>query len=219
MGNARKLRKKYHGPSHPWQKTRIEEEKKVIFDFGLLNKRELWRANSLLKRYADFAKKLISATGDQADKERTQLLQRLQRMGLLGDGAKLDDVLTLTPRDLLERRLQTQVVRKGLARTTKQARQFVTHEHIMVNGKTISSPSYIVLREEESSLAFRGNSVLVNPEHPERVTVTKTGEVKTKETKAKPSEDEIPEIPEEEVEVKIEDDTVEPETAAPEAAK
>ncbi len=213
MGNIKKSRKTYHGPSHPWQKARIEEEKKILFEFGLVNKREIWKANSILKKYSDFAKTLISATGIQADKERTQLLQRLQRMGLLMAGAKLDNVLTLTPRDLLERRLQTQVVRKGLARTTNQARQFVTHEHIMVNGKTINSPSYLVLREEENGLAFRMNSTLVNPDHAERVVVAKSGEVKiTKKTETKPADEdlaEVPEIPDEEIVVKIEEDVAE----------
>ncbi|HEY3501760.1 MAG TPA: 30S ribosomal protein S4 [Actinocatenispora sp.] len=43
---------------------------------------------------------------------------------------------------LLERRLDAVVLRSGLARTIYQARQFVTHRHITVNGRRVDRPSY-----------------------------------------------------------------------------
>lgn len=43
---------------------------------------------------------------------------------------------------LLELRLQTAVYRLGYAKTIFQARQMVTHQHIMVNGKLVDIPSY-----------------------------------------------------------------------------
>lgn len=45
---------------------------------------------------------------------------------------------------LLESRLDNVVFRMGLARTRREARQIVDHEHVMVNGKQINIPSYIV---------------------------------------------------------------------------
>jgi len=45
---------------------------------------------------------------------------------------------------LLERRLDNVVYRLGIACTRRQARQFVTHGHILVNGKVVDIPSYQV---------------------------------------------------------------------------
>ena len=44
----------------------------------------------------------------------------------------------------LERRLDNVVFRMGLARTRREARQVVGHKHVMVNGKTVNIPSYLV---------------------------------------------------------------------------
>jgi small subunit ribosomal protein S4 len=45
---------------------------------------------------------------------------------------------------LLERRLDNVVYRLGFASTRRQARQFVVHGHILVNGKKLNVPSYLV---------------------------------------------------------------------------
>jgi small subunit ribosomal protein S4 len=45
---------------------------------------------------------------------------------------------------LLERRLDNVVYRLGFARTRPQARQFVTHGHVSVDGRRVSVPSYLV---------------------------------------------------------------------------
>ena len=45
---------------------------------------------------------------------------------------------------LLERRLDNVVYRLGFASTRRQARQFVVHGHILVNGKKVNIPSYLV---------------------------------------------------------------------------
>lgn len=46
--------------------------------------------------------------------------------------------------EMLESRLDALVLRSGFARTIAQARQFVVHRHIMVNGKRIDRPSFRV---------------------------------------------------------------------------
>ncbi|MSP14484.1 MAG: 30S ribosomal protein S4 [Chloroflexi bacterium] len=53
---------------------------------------------------------------------------------------------------LLERRLDNVVYRLGFARTRPQARQFVNHGHILVNGKRVDIPSFLVVVGQEISL-------------------------------------------------------------------
>lgn len=45
---------------------------------------------------------------------------------------------------LLERRLDNVIFRMGLGRTRREARQVVGHKHVLVNGKCVSIPSYLV---------------------------------------------------------------------------
>jgi len=173
MGDPRKFKSKYSGPGHPWQRARLEEERVLVREYGLSTKRELWKINSKLKDFATQAKRLIALRTVQAELEKKQLLDRVARLGLLPAGAKLDDVLALTVKDLLNRRLQTLVLKKGLARTPMQSRQFIVHEHVMVGPRKITAPSYLVPIVEEALVSFVANSSLANPEHPERAIKTK----------------------------------------------
>jgi len=191
MGDPKKQRKKYSTPSHPWQKVRIEEEKKHVDEFGLKNKREIWKMNSLLKNFTHQAKRLITLSTVQAEKEQKQFLKRLYSMGLISEAAKIEDVLSLTLRDVMKRRLQTKVFEKSLARSVNQARQFITHKHIRVGEYAVTSPSYIVARTEEDSIAFVPNSALGSPDHPERVAVD-ASEAKKKSPPKKASEERAP---------------------------
>lgn len=168
MGDPRKIRRSFLRPGHPWQKERIEQENEVLKEYGLKNKTEIWKTTSLLRTFANQAKKLIAATKQQAQRERTQLLQRLQRLGLLPPDAKIDGVLGITMKNVLERRLQTLLVRKGLAKTMNQARQFITHEHILVGNKKITRPSYLVSVTEEPAVTFATTSALTSADHPAR---------------------------------------------------
>jgi len=168
MGDPRKFRSKYSRPGHPWQRARLETEKVIKKEYGLKNKKELWKAVSKLKRFQEIAKKLVAAQGAQAELEKGQILQRVARLGLLPAQSKLDDILALTVKDLLNRRLQTFVLKKGMARTPSQARQYIIHEHVIINGKTVNAPSYIVPLAEEGQIMFLAKSSLANPEHPER---------------------------------------------------
>lgn len=168
MGDPKKQRKKYSKPGHPWQLTRIEEEKALYKEYGFKNKKEIWKHVSFLRGATGQAKKLVTLSGEQADKERALLLDRLKRYGLLSQDAALDAILSISLRDVLERRLQTIVYKKSLANSVNQARQFITHEHIRVGDTVITSPSYLVPLKEETMISFRENSSLQDPEHPER---------------------------------------------------
>ncbi|MCX6707238.1 MAG: 30S ribosomal protein S4, partial [Candidatus Woesearchaeota archaeon] len=111
---------------------------------------------------------------------------------LAADVNSLDPILDLTLRDILERRLQTQVYKKCLARTVEQARQFIVHGHITVGGRKVTAPSYLVAAQEEMTLAFSANSTLNNIDHPERYPGgQKTPEHTEKENAKKKRKDEI----------------------------
>jgi small subunit ribosomal protein S4 len=168
MGDPRKIRSKYARPASPWQATRIAEEQALLDDYGLKNKTEVWKLDAKLKSFTRQAKHLIAARGSQADLEKGQLITRLAKLGLVQPGAKLDDVLGLTVKDFLERRLQTLLVRKGLANSMRQARQYIAHEHVAVQGRTVSSPSYLVATDEEPALAFVAGSAFAKADHPMR---------------------------------------------------
>lgn len=168
MGDPKKRRKQYSTPAILWAKTKIEEEKVLMKDYGLKNKKELWRMGSKIKKFAEDAKKLIRLSGKQADIERNHLLTKLKVYGLLSENAQLDDILGLQIKDILERRLQTLVVRKGLARSMGQSRQFIVHRHVSIDGKKLTVPSFIVPLNLENSIAFSQFSELANPDHPER---------------------------------------------------
>jgi len=179
MGDPRRLRKKYSGPMHPWRKDNIAAENELKKEYSLKNKQEVWRMNSALRDFKNQAKKLIALKTKQSEKERNALLERLQKIGLLSIGAKLDDILSLTVRHVLERRLQSVVFRRGLARSMSQARQFIVHRHLSVKGREITAPSYVVRKDEEELIQFAQSSQFLNPDHPERVPIEK------KETKKK----------------------------------
>ncbi|MBN1544740.1 30S ribosomal protein S4 [Candidatus Woesearchaeota archaeon] len=182
MGDPKKHRKKYTTPGHPWQRARIEEEKQLMQEYGFKNKTEIWKMGSFLREATAQAKKLVTLSGPQADKEKELLLERMRRYGLLSPEAALDAILSISLRDVLERRLQTIVYKKNLANSMKQARQFITHAHVCIGDKLVTSPSYLVPLKEEGQINFRARSRLSDPEHPERVA---SRAVKEKEEKEK----------------------------------
>jgi len=169
MGDPKKLRKKYMPPRHPWQGPRIIAEKSLIKDYGLRNKKEIYKAQSILRNFTKQAKNLIATRSLQSEIEKKQLLARLESLNLLKGNADLDQVLGLTINDILERRLQTLVYKKGFAKSPLQARQFITHGHISVMGQRVNVPGYLVKQDEENKIEFAKRSSLSNPEHPERV--------------------------------------------------
>jgi small subunit ribosomal protein S4 len=167
MGDPKKQRKKFMKPPHPWQKSRIDEERALVKEYGLKNKRELWIMESQLKHYTNLAKEFVAGT-EQDKVKATVLLNSLKKYGLIGEEAHLDDVLGLRLKNIMERRLQTLVLKKGLAKSTRQARQFIVHQHIIVGDKLVTAPSYLVTSAEEAKITFLPNSSLSSPDHPER---------------------------------------------------
>ena len=176
MGDPKKPKKKFKTPSHPWQKIRLDEEKILVTEFGLKNKRELWKMGAKLRDYKRRAKKYISDNSERMVQEKEIMLKKLTELGILVEGGRLDDVLGLSLRDVLNRRLQTIVFKKGMSSSISQARQFITHRHIDVNSVRMTSPSYLVNKKEEETITFVQSSSLANEEHPERVVANKLKE-------------------------------------------
>ena len=125
MGDPKKARKQYSRPRSPWRADQLAQELYLLGTFGLRNKRELWKAQTQLSSVRKQARTLLAATQAVRLREEKKLLDSLIRKGLIHDPATLDDILSLTVEDVLERRLQTIVWRKGLAKTPHQARQFI----------------------------------------------------------------------------------------------
>ncbi len=172
MGDPKKQRKKYDTPRFPWRKDILQEELKLLGTYGLRNKHELWRHETSLSKFRGIARSLIGRTPEERAKMENELLLRLKKLGILQETAVLDNVLDLAIEDLLERRLQTLVFRKGLAKTPHQARQLITHGHITIDGRRVTIPGYIVSRQEETKVTYSSQSNLVNPNHPTRQAMT-----------------------------------------------
>ena len=158
MGDPRKPRKTYSTPSHPYERDRIEDEGKLIKDYGLKNKREIWKAESQVRKYRTLAREIQAKRTETAEGKKKELLAKLTSIKLVGDGAELDDVLGLTVTNFLDRRLQTIVFKKGLATTPKQSRQFIVHGIISVGDRKVTVPGYIVKATEETVIGYYGKA-------------------------------------------------------------
>jgi small subunit ribosomal protein S4 len=141
--------KTYSKPKRPFDKPRIEEEAKIIKEFGLKNKREIWKADAQVKLLREKAKRLISSE-PEAQKH---LFDSLKKIGFKVNS--IGDVLSLDKKDYLKRRLQTVLVDKKFSRTLKGARQLIVHKKVIVGNSIMNSPSYIVPIELENKIHLK----------------------------------------------------------------
>ncbi len=142
----------YKVPRRPFGSARLDSELKVhllsllyCFDncswvanqlageYGLRNKREIWRIALILSKIRRAARELLKL--DDKDPKRlfegNALIRRLVRIGVLDETRmRLDYVLALKIEDFLERRLQTQVFKHGLAKSIHHARVLIRQRHI-----------------------------------------------------------------------------------------
>ncbi|MBS7616690.1 30S ribosomal protein S4 [Candidatus Bathyarchaeota archaeon] len=172
MGDPKRQKKKYETPRFPWRTDILQEELKLLGQYGLRNKRELWRHKTMLSNFRGIARSLIGKLPEERAKMEKELLSRLKKLGMIHETAVLDDILDLTVEDILERRLQTIIFRKGLAKSMYQARQLITHGHIVIGDQRVTVPSYLVTKEEEEKIAYASDSPFSNPSHPLRQTIT-----------------------------------------------
>ena len=158
MGDPKRPKNQYKKPRRPWNSDQLMAELQIVGTYGLRNKQELWKAQTELSRIRKQARGLLALPEGVRLLKETNLLGSLRRMGLVQDGATLDDVLNLTITTLLERRLQSIVLRKGFAKSPWQARQAVVHGHITINDRIVNIPSYKVSRDHEGVVTIRKNS-------------------------------------------------------------
>jgi len=137
-----KYSKVYTTPRRPFEKARLDQELKLIGEYGLRNKREVWRVKYSLALIRSAARELLTLEEKNPRRlfEGNALLRRLVRTGVLSDDRmKLDYVLGLKIEDFLERRLQTQVFKLGLAKSIHHARVLIKQRHIRVR-KQVQGP-------------------------------------------------------------------------------
>ncbi|KYH38050.1 MAG: 30S ribosomal protein S4 [Candidatus Bathyarchaeota archaeon B24] len=171
MGDPKKQRKKYETPKKPWDAQRLQIELRYMGEYGLRNKRELWKHRTQLSRIRAIARSLLAQPPEVRAEAEKRLLGKLRRMGLLSESATLEDVLDLTIDDILNRRLQTLVYKMGLAKTIYQARQLIVHGHIAVKDRVVRVPSYLVKAGEDSMITYAPKSPFNDPKHPVRIAI------------------------------------------------
>ena len=201
MGGIRRQKKKTITPGHPYDKARLERELPLVGEYGLRNKKELWKARTILSKARQQARALLAHTPEVRKQREEELLSRLIRIGMLSRGGDLDSVLALEVRSVLNRRLQTIVHKKGLASTPYQARQFIVHRHIAIDNGIVTSPGRLITVTEEEAISYASRSPLADSKHPSRPQAPPViEEVKAKPKKEAPKEeeieDELPEKPE-----------------------
>ena len=158
MGDPRKARKQYSRPRSPWRADQLAQELYLLGTFGLRNKRELWKAETRLSSVRKQARVLLAATQAVRLREEKKLLDSLRRRGLIGEAATLDDILSLTVEDVLQRRLQSMVFKKGMALSPLHSRQLIVHGHVSIGGRVVTVPGYEVEGQEESGIAVVGGA-------------------------------------------------------------
>lgn len=100
------------------------------------------------KRRLERAGKKISEYGLQLrEKQKAKFIYGVLEKPFRNYFVKADRMSGMTGENLmsmLELRLDNVIFRLGLARTRKEARQIVDHKHVLVNGKQVNIPSYLV---------------------------------------------------------------------------
>lgn len=153
--------KTFRTPRRPFEKERLDAELQIVGKYGLRNKREIWRVQLVLSKIRSAARELL--TLEEKDTRRifegTALLRRLTRLGLLDENHQgLDYVLSLKVQDFLERRLQTQVFKLGLAKSIHHARVLIRQRHIRVGKQLVNVPSFMVRVDSQKHIDFSLNS-------------------------------------------------------------
>ncbi len=156
MGDPKKARKQFSRPRSPWRADQLAQELYLLGTFGLRNKRELWKTETQLSSVRKQARTLLAATQVVREREEKKLLDSLRKKGLIGESATLDDILSLTVEDMLARRLQSMVFKKGMALSPLHSRQLIVHGHVAIGERVITVPGYEVGGAEEGAIRLIG---------------------------------------------------------------
>ena len=175
MGDIKRKRKKYKRPKRPFDKDRIDEENVLARNYGLKNKKEIWKAEAEISKIRRRAKMLIP----KSDEERKEFFAKLNKQGF--KVSDTSDVLALTKEDWFKRRLQTIVFKKKFTASVRQARQLIAHKHVLVNSKAVSSPGFMVTLDLEDKISVKERKE--TPKKVEEVKVEHVEGVKAEEVK------------------------------------
>jgi len=168
MGDPKKQHKRFTTPRVPYDTEMFIDELRLQGAYGLRNKRELYRARTMLSGLRRRARDLLAQLPEEREKPEKEMVGKLHKMGLIQPNGTLDDILTLSIEDLMERRLQTYVFRKGMAKSLWQARQLITHGHISVAGREVKAPGYHITINDEKTVDYTGVSPYSSKDHPLR---------------------------------------------------
>ncbi len=153
MGAPKRNRQKFEKPKERWNLERIKSDNNLIDEYGLKNMKELWKQEFEVSRIRRNVRELLSG-GTETEDVKNRIITRLTKLGLATTTTTLDDLLDLKVNGLLDRRLQTVVFKKGLARSIRQARQLTVHGFIAINGRKINRPGYMVGKEDEKFVGY-----------------------------------------------------------------
>lgn len=144
-------------PRRPYVKARLDQEIQLAGKFGLRNKNEIYRVAYTLSKIRRAARELLTLPEKDPKRlfEGNALIRRLIRVGVLDKSkAKLDYVLGLKLEDFLERRLQTQVFKIGLAKSIHHARVLIRQRHIRVGKQMVDEPGFMVRLDSQKLIDF-----------------------------------------------------------------
>jgi len=187
MPTLRVYSKTAKGPRRPYEKERIDREMKICGEYGLRNKREIWRVNYALAKVRSIARILLTLDEKNSRRifEGQALVRRLSRLGVLGENEqKLEHCLSLTLEKFMDRRLQTRVFQASLAKSIHHARCLIKQRHIRVGKRMVDVPSFMVRLDSDKHIEF----ALTSPYGAGRAGRVKRKSLRTKKDK-KPAED------------------------------
>ena len=151
MGDPRKLKNHFLSVKRPYDISMLEEEQELKKKYGIKRKKEIRKVEYLWKSLRQRARKLIA----EKDKEKRDVLfKKVNSYALCNGEVTFENILALKLTDVLDRRLQNIMCRLNLANTLMQARQYIVHKKVKINGVVIFSPNYIVKKEEENNIVL-----------------------------------------------------------------
>jgi len=156
-GAPRNCSKTAKVPRRPFEAPRLDAEMKLAGEYGLRNKREIWRIALTLSKIRRAARELLKLEDKDPKRlfEGNALIRRLVRIGVLDETRmRLDYVLALKVEDFMERRLQTQVFKSGLAKSIHHARVLIRQRHIRVGKQIVNVPSFVVRLDSQKHIDF-----------------------------------------------------------------
>ncbi|MGC8601068.1 MAG: 30S ribosomal protein S4 [Thermoprotei archaeon] len=152
MGDIKKPRKKWKGPTNPWLLSSLQSEMQLMGKYGLRNKRELYVAEAVARKYRRMEREFFALPPEERAKNESELIKRLYDLGFLeSPQGTSDNVLSMGVEAVLGRRLQSLVAQKA-GISYHAARQLITHGHVKIFGRTMKSPGALINREDEKGI-------------------------------------------------------------------